>query len=137
MEAWNNLSKLLKQPWICVFLLSSYPDVLACSKAASFRGVYLYPDLTHAIEGTFLADGRLQSGGHFGAVAAVSCDDNGILVPSVELTRCEGASCMYDPSTAFRISQTPFTRDLYEQQTVYVAQSREDVRGFQPTACLP
>lgn len=109
----------------------------AGSTAASFRGVYLYPDLTHAIEGTFLADGRLQSGGHFGAVAAVSCDDNGILVPSVELTRCEGASCMYDPSTAFRISQTPFTRDLYEQQTVYVAQSREDVRGFQPTACLP
>ena len=92
---------------------------------ASFRGVYLYPDLTHAIAGTFLEDGRLQSG-HFGAVAAIYCD-NGVLVPSVELARCEGASCSYDPSTAFRISKTPFTRDLYEQQIVYVAQSRYDV----------
>lgn len=97
-------------------------DSTADVSKASYKGVYLYPDLTHAIEGTFLEDGRLQSG-RFGAVAAISCD-NGILVPSVELARCEGASSSYDPSTAFRISKTPFTRDLYEQQTVYVAQSR-------------
>ena len=88
----------------------------------SLRGVYLYPDLTHAIEGTFHEDGRLQYG-HFGAVAAVSYD-SGILVPRIELAQCEGASCTYDPSTALRISKTPFVRDLYEQEIVYVAQSR-------------
>ena len=96
---------------------------LSPASKSSLRGVYLYPDLTHAIEGTFFEDGRLQSG-RFGAVAGVSFDESGILVPKVESARCEGAACVYDPSTAFHISKTPFTRDLYEQQIVYVAPSR-------------
>ena len=90
--------------------------------------VYLYPDLTCAISGTF-ENGKLKSG-KFGKVVGVSYDQDAscIPVPQIKILR-EDLTFTYDPSMTVSISRTPLIRDPYEHQNVYVANSKIEFAG--------
>lgn len=57
----------------------------------------------------------------FGVVSSITYS-NGILEPQITIVSSSPVYA-YDPSTTMRISQSPFLRDQYEQEQVYVRQS--------------
>ncbi len=94
--------------------------------AVDANAVYLYPDLMHAIEGKFTGDGKLISG-RYGVVSALNSRGR-LLLPVVDLIE-GGDEFTYDPSTSVRISKTPFLRDPFEHEQVYVSCSRIPYAG--------
>ncbi|XP_059087861.1 uncharacterized protein LOC131884188 [Tigriopus californicus] len=82
-------------------------------------GTYLYPDLIHAIHGTF-SNGKLLQG-KYGFVKSVTYEHE-ILRPHIRILSDQD-TFQFDQSTSIRISSTPLFRDPYEHHMVYVDHS--------------
>ncbi len=79
--------------------------------------IYLYPDLTTVVTGSFSA-GSLVSG-RMGVVVGVASRD-GILVPVVKVDEASAQGFTRDVSNNSRMSSTPLLQDPFERRRVQV-----------------
>jgi len=95
------------------------------NKSEGKRVVYLYPDLTTVIQGSF-HQGKLSSG----QLSRLSGSDLqlGILLPRTTPI-LQAPTLTYELSNRFRISTRPLLPEPYEQRYVYVADSQTEGAG--------